>query len=149
MFYIPSLSFLTPLLPGRQEGQLRAAVPLPKLTASKDEGPLFIALPGLLLSNRFHFTSIEKMCSVHFRAMPAPQSRSMTMEKLLWSVLKIQLGSFRDFVVFKFKLFPTFQKYVENIMTCQSRCVKDWKLINASFFLNLILNNIQTLELEY
>lgn len=114
-FIFPAPSLPPPRLPGRQEGQLRAAVPLPKSTASKDEGPLFIALPGLLLSDRFHFTYIEKVCSVHFRAMPAPQSCSLTMVKLVWSLLKLQLDSLHDFQVFKFKLFSTFQKHVENL----------------------------------
>lgn len=66
MFYIPSISFLTSFsltlffpspqlcspFTGRQESWLKAAVPLPKPTASKDERPPLIALPGLLLSKQ-------------------------------------------------------------------------------------------------
>lgn len=67
MFYITSLfnshafllhSVLSPSpqlcsqFTGGQEGWLRAAVPLPKPTASQDERPPLIALPGLLLSKQ-------------------------------------------------------------------------------------------------
>lgn len=61
MFYIRCLSFLTPFFPspqlcsqhaGRQEGWLRAAAPLPKPTASKDERPPLVAPPACCCQSR-------------------------------------------------------------------------------------------------
>ncbi len=53
---------------GRQEGWRGAAVPQPKLTASEDERPPLIALPGLLLSNQS--TSHQLRKCVHRTLQP-------------------------------------------------------------------------------
>lgn len=68
LFYVPSFPFFIPLLlyspspqlwsqfAGRQEGWLRAAVPLPKLTASMDERPplIFACLACCCQSRQLH-----------------------------------------------------------------------------------------------
>lgn len=99
-FYILCLSFLLhcflsqpPVVlqfTGRQEGWLLTAVRLPKLTASKDERPPLIALPGLLLSKQFPSHPLRKcvQCSLQSCQLHS----SIIMEEWLLGLFEIQLS---------------------------------------------------------